>query len=59
MNKALLGIVALGFTQALNSNVSASAQTSPAPNDWREQYAYSVGVQAYLTEAGSQMTLKR
>jgi hypothetical protein len=48
MNSASLGIVALAFTQALSSSVPASAQPASATDDWREQYAYSLGVQAYI-----------
>ncbi len=48
MNNTSLGIVALAFTQALSSKLPASAQPAPVTDDWREQYAYSVGVQAYI-----------
>jgi len=40
-------IAALTFIQGFFSSVPASAQALPA-DDWREQYAYSVGVQAYI-----------
>jgi hypothetical protein len=48
MKRAVLGIVALAFTQAFSLSVPASAQPAPVAEDWREQYAYSVGVQAYI-----------
>jgi hypothetical protein len=48
MHRTFLGTVALAFVQALSSSVSASAQAAPVMDDWREQYAYSVGVQAYI-----------
>jgi hypothetical protein len=48
VTKAFLGTVALAFTQVLSSSVAASAQSAPVTDDWREQYAYSVGVQAYI-----------
>jgi hypothetical protein len=48
VNRTFLGTVALSFVQALSPSVSASAQAAPIMDDWREQYAYSVGVQAYI-----------
>jgi hypothetical protein len=40
--------LALAFTQASFLSASASPQPAPAEEDWRELYAYSVGVQAYV-----------
>ena len=41
-------IVAWALTQPISSSVPASAQSTSAADDWREQYAYSVGAQAYI-----------
>jgi hypothetical protein len=48
MNKTSLETVAVAPTQALSSSVPALAEPAPDTDDWREQYAYSVGVQAYI-----------
>jgi hypothetical protein len=48
MSKAVFGIIALALTQVLCSSVPASSQSASVADDWREQYAYSVGVQAYI-----------
>ena len=48
MKQARRGIVALAFTQALASSMPVSAPNWPVADDWREQCAYSVGVQAYI-----------
>jgi len=48
VNRALFGIVALAFVQTLPSTVPASAQGAAVTGDWREQYAYAIGVQAYV-----------
>jgi hypothetical protein len=60
MMKALLRLVALASTQALCLSGPVLAQTAPTPvpEDWREQYAYSVGVQAYIY-AGPMLYLTR
>jgi len=48
MMRAVLSIAALAFAQMFHSSAPASAQAAPAADEWREQYAYSVGVQAYV-----------
>src|SRR5580692_4386103 len=48
MIRTILGIIALAFTQVLPSTVPASAQGAAATGDWREQYAYTLGMQAYV-----------
>ena len=58
MNRAFFGIVVLALTQALSSSVPVSAQPPAVAEDWREQYAYSVGVQAYIY-AGPMLYLTR
>jgi hypothetical protein len=57
MNRAFFGVVVWAFTQAVSSAGPVSAQPAPA-DDWREQYAYSVGVQAYIY-AGPMLYLTR
>jgi hypothetical protein len=58
MNRASFAIAALAFTHAISSAGQASAQPTPVAEDWREQYAYSVGVQAYIY-AGPMLYLTR
>ena len=48
MRRTVLGTVGLVFAQMLCSRAPTSAQPAPVADDWREQYAYSVGVQAYI-----------
>jgi hypothetical protein len=48
MVRAVLTTAALAFAQMLHSSAPACAQSAPASDEWREQYAYSVGVQAYV-----------
>ena len=48
MRRTVLGTVGLVFAQMLCSSAPTSAQPAPVADDWREQYAYSVGVQAYI-----------
>jgi hypothetical protein len=48
LKRTVFGTVAFAFTQVFCSSAPASAQPAPVADDWREQYAYSVGVQAYI-----------
>jgi hypothetical protein len=48
MKRAVLAAVALAFTKVLSSGGPASAQPTPTKDDWREQYAYTLGTQAYI-----------
>jgi hypothetical protein len=48
MIRTILGIIALALTQVLPSTVPASAQGTAATGDSREQYAYALGIQAYV-----------
>jgi hypothetical protein len=43
MNKIALATLAL-----ISTALPASAQPAPVANDWREQYAYTLGMQAYI-----------
>ena len=48
MIRTILGIITLAFTLVLSPTVPASAQGTAATGDWREQYAYALGIQAYV-----------
>jgi hypothetical protein len=48
MIRTMLGIITLAFTYVLASTVYASAQGTATTGDWREQYAYTLGMQAYI-----------
>ncbi|SDR64341.1 Protein of unknown function [Rhizobiales bacterium GAS113] len=48
MIRAILGIIALSLAQVLPSTVPVAAQGTGATGDWREQYAYALGMQAYI-----------
>jgi hypothetical protein len=45
MIRTILGMITIAFTQVLPSTVPASAQGT---GDWREQYAHTLGMQAYI-----------
>ena len=48
MIRTMIGIITLAFTYMIASTAPASAQGTVATGDWREQYAYTLGMQAYV-----------
>jgi hypothetical protein len=62
VKKAVLPALALAFVPSISPSISWSqsptVQPKPAADDWRDQYAYSVGVQAYIY-AGPMLYLTR